>query len=81
MNVGYGFPTGVNVDPNDPWNISWDQQVKHNKLMVHDDILVVNEENQLRMVFTIKCSISTVILVEHENNWSGNRMNFDALDS
>ena len=41
------------MDPNGSWNIDGCPQVKHNKLGVHNDILVVHEENQLKMGFII----------------------------
>ena len=68
MGVEYEFSTGVHIDPRDPWNISGGPQVKHDEIKVLYDILVVHEENQLRIVFTIKYSISTVILVGHEKS-------------
>ena len=49
------------MDPRGPCNISGGPQAKHNKLGVHNDILVVHEENRLRMLFIIKNSVSTVI--------------------
>ena len=51
------------MDPRGPCNISGGPQAKHNKLGVHNDILGVHEENQLRTLFIFKNSISTVIYI------------------
>ena len=45
------FSVGVHMDPRGPCNIFGGLQAKHNKLGVHNDILGVHEENQLRMLF------------------------------
>ena len=57
------FSTGVHIDPRGPCNISGYPQAKHNKLGVHNDILGVHEENQLRTFFIFKNSISNVIYI------------------
>ena len=63
------FSTGVHMDPRGPCNISGGPQAKHNKMGVHNHILVVHEENQLRTLFNIKNSISTVFYTILKNKY------------